>query len=132
MSNQNNQSNRPTTPQAQGPEGPGTAGLKAERIQSAAVGESRLKAERIQIALRDLPGWRLQRGARQIARTFEISDAREMARVLQYVADMGHSGRQMPDVNVQRGAVTFTLPTVAGGWLETDVFELAKNLEVKE
>ncbi len=127
-----NQSNRPTTPQVQELEGPGTAGLKAERIQSALVGETRLKAERIQIALRDLPGWRIQRGARQISRTFDVQDTREAARLLQYVADMGLNGRPMPDVSLQRGAVTFTLPTVGDGWLETEVLDLAKELEVKE
>jgi pterin-4a-carbinolamine dehydratase len=127
-----NQSNRSTAAQVQGLERPGENGLKAERIQSALVGETRLKAERIQLALRDLPGWRLQRGARQISRTFEVTDAREAARLLQYVADMGLNGQPMPDVSLQRGAVTFTLPTVGDGWLETEVLELAKTLEVKE
>lgn len=127
-----NTSNRSTAAQVQGPEGPGT-GLKAERIQSdPPAGGTRLKAERIQIALRDLPGWRIQRGARQISRTFETPDTREAARLLQFVAAMGLNGRPMPDVSLHRGAVTFTLPTVGDGWLETEVLELAKELEVKE
>lgn len=120
--------NRSTTPQVQGLEGPGT-GLKAERIQSAPPAETRLKAERIQIQLRDLPGWSLQRGGTRIARTFEVPDAREAARFLQYVVDLGVNGFPLPDVSLTRGAVTFSLPTVDDGWLETRVFELAQALE---
>lgn len=118
-------------------ETPDPDGLKAERIQEAlaaagADGESRLKAERIQIALRDLPGWRLQRGARQIARTFELPDAHQVARLLRYVADLGDSGGTMPDVTVRGGEVTFALPTVASGvYLMEPAFELAKALEIR-
>jgi pterin-4a-carbinolamine dehydratase len=127
-----NPSNRSTTPQVQDLEGSGGTGLKAERIQFAPPAETRLKAERIQIQLRDLPGWNLQRGGTRIARTFEVPDAREAARFLQYVVDLGLNGFPLPDVNLTRGAVTFSLPTVDDGWLETQVFELAQALEVKK
>ena len=111
-------------------------GLKAERIQEATIGasgESRLKAERIQLALRDLPGWHLHRNARQIARAVEAADAREVARLLRFVADLGQAGGHLPDVTVRGGVVTFALPTEGGGAYVTKAcFELAQALEIRE
>lgn len=118
------------TPQADVP--PAPDGLKAERIQEAAAGESRLKAERIQIALRDLPGWRLQRGARQIARTYELPNVQQVARMLQYVAELGYAGGSLPEVSLKGNALTFALPTIdGGGYLSEACFELAKSLEIR-
>jgi pterin-4a-carbinolamine dehydratase len=113
-------------------EDPGSDGLKAERIQGAVpFGDLKLKAERIQIVFRDLPGWRLERGGRIIARTFELGSVREIARFLQYVAELGHAGDLLPDVIVQAGRVTVALPTVGGGsWIEPHHFALAQAFEV--
>jgi pterin-4a-carbinolamine dehydratase len=110
---------------------PGQTGLKAERIQIASTGEIRLKAERIQLALRDLPGWHLSRSARRIARTYELPDGLQMARLLRYVADLAAAGADLPEIQVGQGEVTFTLPTLGGSWIEAESFEMAKALEIQ-
>jgi hypothetical protein len=53
-----------------------------------------------------------------------------MSRFLQYVAELGHAGDLLPDVAIQAGKVTVTLPTVGGNWLEPHHFELAKAFEL--
>ncbi len=112
---------------------PSPAGLKAERIQEVATGQeanpggTRLKAERIQLALRDLPGWTIQRGG--IVRTFELADNREVSRLLQPVAALAPDG-ELPELYVRRGRVTFLLPTDDDGYLEEPLFEMAKSLTV--
>jgi pterin-4a-carbinolamine dehydratase len=133
MSQSSNRSNRQHTQGAAiaigGDGDPGPAGLKAERIQEALVidprGVTRLKAERIQLALRDLSGWTLQRGG--ITRTFELADKSEAARLLQFVAGLEIEG-EMPEVHIRRGLVTFVLPTVDDGSLEKPLFEMAQSL----
>ncbi|HYH44565.1 MAG TPA: 4a-hydroxytetrahydrobiopterin dehydratase [Thermoanaerobaculia bacterium] len=108
---------------------PGSTGLKAERIQLAPPAETKLKAERIQLALRDLPGWRLQRSAGRITRTLDVADTQQAARLLRHVADLGQAGWEMPEVHLGGGEVTFSLPTVDGGWIEEPHFDLAKALD---
>ena len=130
MSQSSNRSNRQHTQGAAVAIGdPGPNGLKAERIQEAAAavfgGVTRLKAERIQLALRDLPGWTLQRGG--ITRTFELADKREVSRLLQLIAELGDDG-EMPELHIRRDQVTFVLPTVDDGALEKPLFELAQSL----
>jgi pterin-4a-carbinolamine dehydratase len=105
------------------------AGLKAERIQLAPPADTKLKAERIQLALRDLPGWTLQRNAFRISRTVEVTEAQQAVRLLRQVADLGQAGWEMPELELSRGAVTFSLPTVDGSWLEAQHFELAQALD---
>jgi pterin-4a-carbinolamine dehydratase len=125
-----NENSNPRTQQS--PETSGQAGLKAERVQEALAAEARLKAERVQITLKDLPGWRLQHSARQIARTFEMQDVQQVARLLQYVAELGFAGGELPDVSLRGGKVTFLLPTFgSGAFLEASHFELAKALEIR-
>jgi pterin-4a-carbinolamine dehydratase len=118
------------TPQQAVP-GPGETRLKAERVQGAPPAfddGQRLKAERIQLALRDLPGWRLARNARVISRTVEVASLEEAARLLLSVAELAFAGWSLPLLQVSAGRVTFTLPTVSGSWLEEHHFELAKAL----
>lgn len=129
-----NQTTTPETVLTPGPIGPvGTDGLKAERIQLAptVAPGSRLKAERIQLALRDLPGWHLSRSARRIARTYELPDGLQVARLLRYVADLAAAGADLPEIQVGQGEVTFTLPTLGGSWIEAESFEMAKALEIQ-
>ena len=108
---------------------PDPTGLKAERIQEAVVvdpkGVTRLKAERIQLGLHGLPGWTLQRGG--VTRTVELADQREVARVLQSVAELAVHG-EMPELHVRRGQVTFVLPLVDDGYLDKALFEMARTL----
>jgi pterin-4a-carbinolamine dehydratase len=109
---------------------PGTDGLKAERIQFAPTvpAGSRLKAERIQLALRDLPGWHVVRGA--IVRTYVAEDARQASRILQHVIEIGTSGGELPGILVDAGRVTFVLPTFQTGWIAEPDLALARALEV--
>ena len=120
-------------PQTQkSPETSGPSGLKAERVEEAVAAGAGLKAERVEIVLKDLPGWRLQHSARQIARTIEMQDVQQVARLLQYVAELGFAGGELPDVSLRGGTVTFSLPTLGGGgFLEASHFELAKALEIR-
>jgi len=113
-------------------EPPGETGLKAERIQlDAAAGPSRLKAERIQLTLRDLPGWRLQRGVNRIQRTYEMPDALQVSRMLQYVAELGYGSGSLPEIDVRGGEVTFRLPISSTGLIDEPLFDLAKALDVR-
>jgi pterin-4a-carbinolamine dehydratase len=107
------------------------AGLKAERIQEAIAigvdpkGVTRLKAERIQLGIQGLPGWTLQRGG--VTRTLELADQRDVARLLQSVAELAFDG-EMPELHVRRGQVTFVLPLVDDGYLDKPLFEMAQTL----
>jgi pterin-4a-carbinolamine dehydratase len=108
---------------------PRQAGLKAERTEVAIVVApkeiNRLKAERIQLGLVSLPGWTLQRGG--ITRTFELADKREVARLLQYVAELAFDG-EMPELHVRREQVTFVLPLIDDAYLDKPLFEMAQSL----
>jgi pterin-4a-carbinolamine dehydratase len=115
--------NATTTPTPQVP-----TGLKAERVQLAPAA-GKLKAERVQLALRDLPAWRFAQGAQVIARTWELPDGLQVARLLRYVADLAAGGAALPEVHIGPGEVTFALPTVGGSWLEAESFEMALALE---
>ncbi len=113
-------------------ESPGATNLKAERVQlDSPAAPSRLKAERIQLALRDLPGWRLQRGVNRIQRTYEMPDAQQVARLLQYVAELGYGGGTMPEIDVRGGEVTFRLAISSTGLIDEPLFDLAKALDVR-
>jgi pterin-4a-carbinolamine dehydratase len=124
---------KPAAPVIQPIEEPSGDGLKAERIQEAIgidpKGVTRLKAERVQLALRDLPGWSLQRNGFRISRTVAVADPQQAVQLLRQVADLGQAGWEMPDVQLSRGEVTLSLPTVDGSWLAAQHFELAKALD---
>ncbi len=110
---------------------PGTD-LKAERIQlESPVGQPRLKAERIQLALRDLPGWRLQRNANQIERGYDLADAQQATRLFQAISDLSYDSG-LVEVGVRGREVIVRLPISRTGLIEEPLFNLAVALEERK
>jgi pterin-4a-carbinolamine dehydratase len=109
-------------------------GLKAERIQEALAAAhpakgKRLKAERIQLVFRDLPAWKLQNGARFLARSFDLGTSAEVGRFLQSVGELAVAGEPVPRLAVDGVHVTVGVPVQSGTWIEPEDFALAQAFD---
>src|SRR5262245_48474134 len=93
-----------------------------------ALGLYRLKAERIQLALTQLPGWSLSEAGLPIVRAYQLPTAQAALTLLCLIAEVaraqGHDAKQ--SVEGKRLTVTLTSPE-AGGVTEADL-ELARQL----
>jgi pterin-4a-carbinolamine dehydratase len=112
---------------------PGVEGLKAERVQLTVTGAlPRLKAERVQVSLKTLPGWRLARGGRAIDRVREFPDAPSAAAFTSYVAQVAMRMAQPVALSQVGAQLAITLPGKPqrgpGGGITETVLELARAL----
>ena len=81
--------------------------LKAERVQEALVAkvDARLKAERVQLRLKEMPGWRLLKGGRGIDRVKELGSAEAAADYAGFVLRQAARDQQMTRVELQGSRV---------------------------
>ena len=104
-------------------------GLKAGVVPGLVREE--LKAERIQAALRELPGWALTAEGTALSRTFQVTvpASRPLVAFAGYVAELARYHGVEADLDVHLGGVTVTLSSRAGGGLTEGEVELAKTLQ---
>ncbi|HEX3526833.1 MAG TPA: hypothetical protein VH988_07185 [Thermoanaerobaculia bacterium] len=88
-------------------EAPGPKLLKAERVQEelTAKVDSRLKAERVQVRLKEMPGWRLLKGGRGIDRVKELGSAEGAADYAGFVLRQAARDQQVTRVELQGSRV---------------------------
>jgi pterin-4a-carbinolamine dehydratase len=93
----------------------------------------KLKAERIQLALRGLPGWSLTRGGAAISRTFPVtaSGARPLVAFAGFVFELAEDHGVGADLDVRSGGVTVTLSNSAARGLTMDEIDFARALELR-
>ena len=109
---------------------PEKAHLKAERVQLSRA--ARLKAERVQEALKRLPGWELDAGGREIVRTRRFKDPVGARAFVGLVCRLSSGQRQPVEIRLAREQVVVTLKghPVRGcaGGLGSPVFKLAEMI----
>lgn len=93
----------------------------------------RLKAERVQSALRTLPGWRMHRGGAAISRAFRFRSAEPPLLFAALVAALAREdGRRPPALAVQGRQVVCRLASAeAGGVTRADI-RLARRISLLE
>jgi hypothetical protein len=86
---------------------PGPQFLKAERVQEelTAKVDARLKAERVQARLKEMPGWRLLKGGRGIDRVKELGSAEGAADYAGFVLRQAARDQQATRVELQGSRV---------------------------
>ncbi len=89
----------------------------------------RLKAERIQAGLQQLPGWQLVGDGAGIARLFAVPSVRAGALFASLVAEVAGTGGQGLEITLRGNAVTVTLSTPQAGGITQRDFDVASRLE---
>ena len=81
--------------------------LKAERVQEELVAkvDARLKAERVQARLKEMPGWRLLQGGRGIDRVKELGSSEGAADYAGFVLRQAARDQQVTRVELQGSRV---------------------------
>jgi pterin-4a-carbinolamine dehydratase len=95
---------------------------------SQAASPGRLKPERVQLEIANLPGWNLQPGGRAIVHHHPLSDT---GQALAFLADLGALGRaqgRLPEVVLRATGATLRLPMPQAGWIASADYELARAL----
>ena len=88
-----------------------------------------LEAAKVEQALSDLPGWRLEGG--KLVRQWRFADFRQAMAFVNRVAAMAEEADHHPDMAIRYNRVTLGLIThVAGGITERDL-RLARQLAVE-
>lgn len=108
---------------------PEKAHLKAERVQGSA-GRSRLKAERVQEALKHLPGWALGADGNEIVRTRLFGDPEEARAYVNHVCRLASMRHHAVKIGFSGAQVVVTLKgkAVFGAGLTPSVFNLADTI----
>lgn len=89
----------------------------------------RLKAERVQLALAELPGWKLTPDGRVITRTFRFEHHNGSLLFAFLVSGLGREAGHSPAMTIAAEAVVCQLTTPeAGGVTERDL-ELARRID---
>jgi pterin-4a-carbinolamine dehydratase len=90
-----------------------------------------LKAERIQAALQELPGWELSAEGKAITRTFPVtaSASRALIAFAGYVTELAQYHGVEASLEVRLGGVTVTLSNRAGGPVTEGELAMAQALE---
>lgn len=104
---------------------PGDAITEALTPQQA---QQRLKAERVQLRLKQMPTWRVQSGGRVIDRVRQFPDALTAASYLAFAALLARQSGQRLWASVHGNTITVSLPGRAKGGLTEETLDLAEQL----
>jgi 4a-hydroxytetrahydrobiopterin dehydratase len=107
------------------------AGASLRAGGTGSPGESRLKAERVQLLLEALPGWRLSPGGGSISRSFRFPAAGSALAFTQFVTALAGETGHTPAVSLEGLRVTCRLTTAAAGGLTLQDFELAQRISLR-
>ena len=90
--------------------------------------QQRLKAERVQLRLKQMPSWRVQPGGKVIDRVRQFPDALTAASYLAFAALLARQSGQRLWASVQGNTITVSLPGRAKGGLTEETLNLAEQL----
>lgn len=92
----------------------------------------RLKAERVQVMLQELPAWKLREGGRSIDRAFQFPSPRVADAYASFVSAFASESGQAVNLDLNKGQVVVTLsgPRVKGRQLELneEILTFARRL----
>ena len=108
------------------PEQPAIPLRRTEALTPAQV-QQRLKAERVQLRLKQMPSWRVQPGGKVIDRVRQFPDALTAASYLAFAALLARQSGQRLWASVHGNAITVTLPGRSKGITE-ETLDLAEQL----
>lgn len=94
--------------------------------------EEKLKAERIQLLLRDLPGWMVVRGGTAIARSYTLPSHRAAISFALFVNELAADHGHTADVDLRPNRVNVTLVNRLARGLTQAEFDLAKAIDMRE
>lgn len=102
--------------------------IKSESPQQQTIQADRLKAERVQLRLAALPGWKLRSGEERITRRFRFSSPESAAAFAGLVFWLAHDRDHYPEIRIHRERMFLSLgPREAAGLSERDL-ELAEAI----
>jgi len=104
-----------------------SAGMALTRNQL----QGRLKAERVQLRLKRMPGWRMQSGGKAIDRARQFPDALVAASYLAFAALLARQAGQPLRASVVGSTIVLALPgrsTRPGEGITEEVLDLAEQL----
>lgn len=93
---------------------------------------ARLKAERIQELLRELPGWNVERYATGISRRYTLSSPRAAVAFAHFVTEMAVAHGLTADLDLRPNRVVVTLVSRLARGLTQAEFDLAKAIDGKQ
>ena len=93
---------------------------------------ARLKAERIQELLRQLPGWSAARNATEISRRYVLSSPRAAVAFVHFVTEMAADHGLRADLDLRSNRVVVTLVSRLARSLTEAEFDLAKAIDGKQ
>jgi 4a-hydroxytetrahydrobiopterin dehydratase len=102
----------------------------AGAVAPAGAEESSLKAERVQLLLEDLPGWRLTAGGRSISRTFRFPGVSSALAFTSFVSAVASESGHGPAVHLEGSRVVCWLTTQAAGGLTLQDLETARRISL--
>lgn len=91
-------------------------------------GSNKLKAERVELMLAALPGWKLTFDKQGLTRSFQFSSAERAFAFANLVAGMAFRRNQYPEVRLLRDTVTLNLSSHKAGGLTAPDFALARQI----
>lgn len=94
--------------------------------------QQRLRSERVELALRQLPGWKLVAAGKAIGRTWRFPEPQVAATYVAYVANLAATVRQPVRIHLDGNVLSVTVSGIlrrgVGEGLPRQVVQLAKNL----
>lgn len=90
--------------------------------------QQRLKAERVQLRLNQMPTWRVKPGGKVIDRVRQFPDALTAASYLAFAALLARQSGQRLWASVHGNTITVSLPGRAKGGLTEETLDLAEQL----
>ena len=93
---------------------------------------ARLKAERIQELLRELPGWSAARNATEISRRYTLSSPRAAVAFAQFVTETAFDHGLAADLDLRPNHIVVTLVSRLARSLTEAEFDLAKAIDGKQ
>ena len=90
--------------------------------------QQRLKAERVQLRLNQMPTWKVKPGGKVIDRVRQFPDALTTASYLAFAALLARQSGQRLWASVQGNTITVSLPGRAKGGLTEETLDLAEQL----
>jgi pterin-4a-carbinolamine dehydratase len=90
--------------------------------------QQRLKAERVQLRLNQMPTWRMKSGGKAIDRIRQFPDALTAASYLAFAALLARQSGQRLWASVHGSTITVTLPGRTKGGLTEETLNLAEQL----
>ena len=94
--------------------------------------QQRLRSERVELALRQLPGWKLVAAGKAIGRTWRFPEPQVAAAYVSYVANLAATVRQPVRIHLQGNVLSVTVSGIhrrgTSEGLTRQVIQLAQNL----